>query len=522
MRKTVTLMLCAVMAAGCTLRSNNHQPLEQAERMMEECADSSLRILGTLSPADLNEQEAALYALLVTQARVKLDRPVASDSLISRGIRYFKEQGDKQRLAQCYFYKGVMFAGKEEGDSAAFYLKEAESLTDDIDDELLKNRIYDNLAFLNHKYHNFDLALKYARLFMQSSLLMGDSRRLCRSYDAIASNYYALNMKDSMAHYRRLCMELAAGDTANTAHYQANLANDLIERGEYAEAEQLLHDAVKLEPKSTNYVMMGSAALGRGDTAEARRHWEHALSFGEMSTTYLAYSHLSALASKRGDFREAYALKEKADSALFAYSKHVDNQRIGTVQLKYEKKQSEQKLADHKKSWLKLSLAALVLVVALLLVILYNIKRIKKYRSAINRDVEQMDEARKRMEFLQSTGEDYAHEIDILRQQIEHLKMVTSAKLGNGKTVYERIVDGTTTHLSTDDEQAFVDYFAFTKPLEFAQLCKPYGSLTMRHTTYLVMKYIGLDDSQIQSMLGISGSTIRSYRHRLKKGTLVE
>ena len=137
MRKTVTLMLCAVLAAGCTFHSGNRQLLEQAENMMEEHADSSLRMLETLSPVDLNEQEAALYALLVTQAQVKLDKPVGSDSLIDRSIRYFKVKGEKPRLAQSCFYKGVMLAGKEEGDSAAFYLKEAENLLDGIGNELL-------------------------------------------------------------------------------------------------------------------------------------------------------------------------------------------------------------------------------------------------------------------------------------------------------------------------------------------------------------------------------------------------
>ena len=516
MRKTVTLMLCAVLAAGCTFHSDNRQLLEQAENMMEEHADSSLRILETLSPADLNEQEAALYALLVTQAQVKLDKPVGSDSLIDKSIRYFKVKGDKPRLAQSCFYKGVMLAGKEEGDSAAFYLKEAENLLGGIDNELLKNRVYDNLAYLNHKSHNFDLALRYARLFMQSSRLMGDSSRLCRSYDVIASSFYALNLKDSMAYYRRLCMELMEKDTSNTAHYYANLANDLIERGEYAEAEQYLQKAVRLKPIATHYVMMGRAALGQGDTAEARKHWEHALTFGQTSTTQQAYSHLSALASQRGDFRLAYALKEKADSALFAYSKQVDNQRMGMIQQKYDKAQTERKLTDRKAFWLKTALAALALVAVLLVVVLHNIKRMKKYRSAVNQEIEQMDEARKRIEFLESTGEDYAQEIDTLRRQVSLMKEATAAKLGSGKEVYEKILAGSMTDFDTTKEQAFVDYFAFTNPLDFARMCKPYNSPTLRHTIYLVLQHMGLDDQQIQALLRVSGSTIRSYRHRLK------
>ena len=72
------------------------------------------------------------------------------------------------------------------------------------------------------------------------------------------------------------------------------------------------------------------------------------------------------------------------------------------------------------------------------------------------------------------------------------------------------------TDFDTTKEQAFVDYFAFTNPLDFVRMCKPYNSPTLRHTTYLVLQHIGLDDQQIQALLRVSGSTIRSYRHRLK------
>ena len=127
-----------------------------------------------------------------------------------------------------------------------------------------------------------------------------------------------------------------------------------------------------------------------------------------------------------------------------------------------------------------------------------------------------MDEARKRIEFLESTGEDYAQEIDTLRRQVSLMKEATAAKLGSGKEVYEEILAGSMTDFDTTKEQAFVDYFAFTYPLDFARMCKPYNSPTLRHTTYLVLQHMGLDDQQIQALLRVSSSTIRSYRHRLK------
>jgi tetratricopeptide (TPR) repeat protein len=511
------MLFCAMLAAGCTFFSGHHHLLEHAENIMEEHTDSSLHILEALSPTTFNEQETALYALLLTQAQVKLSKPVESDSLINIGIGYFKRKGDRLHLSQSFFYKGVMLAERGERDSAAFYLKEAESSMKGLDNELLKNRVYDNLAYLNHKSHNFDLALHYARLFMQSSRLMGDSSRLCRSYDGMASNFYALDMKDSMAYYRQKCIELMEKDTTNASHYYANQANDLIERGKYEEAEHYLQKAVKLKPKPSLYVMMGRTALGRGDTAQARKLWEHALSFGQIATNQQAYNYLATLAFQRGDSRQAFLLKEKADSALFAYSKQVENQKLGMIQQKHDKAMAEQKLNEKKMFWLKTALGALSLVLALLIVAIKYKRKMEKYRSAVNQDIEQMNEARRRIEFLESTGEDYAQEIDSLRRQVALMKEATATKLGFGKDVYEKIMAGSMTEFNTSKEQFFVDYFAFTNPLDFALLCKPYKSPTLRHTTYLILQHIGLNDQQIQAMLGVSSSTIRSYRHRLKK-----
>ena len=167
--------------------------------------------------------------------------------------------------------------------------------------------------------------------------------------------------------------------------------------------------------------------------------------------------------------------------------------------------------------WLKTALGALSLVLALLIVAIKYKRKMEKYRSAVNQDIEQMNEARRRIEFLESTGEDYAQEIDSLRRQVALMKEATATKLGFGKDVYEKIMAGSMTEFNTSKEQFFVDYFAFTNPLDFALLCKPYKSPTLRHTTYLILQHIGLNDQQIQAMLGVSSSTIRSYRHRLKK-----
>ena len=105
----------------------------------------------------------------------------------------------------------------------------------------------------------------------------------------------------------------------------------------------------------------------------------------------------------------------------------------------------------------------------------------------------------------------------VLKEQIERFKESSAQRLGRGKTIYEAIVNDEKIHeLTRAREQDFIDYYAYTFDKQFHALILPYQKLTLRHTTYLVMQQMGLDDRKIAEILNVTDSTIRNYRHRLK------
>lgn len=56
----------------------------------------------------LSDENIAYYNLLNTQIRWKLYQPIASDSAIDFSIEYYKKTKDYVKLANSYFYKGVI------------------------------------------------------------------------------------------------------------------------------------------------------------------------------------------------------------------------------------------------------------------------------------------------------------------------------------------------------------------------------------------------------------------------------
>ena len=140
----------------------------------------------------------------------------------------------------------------------------------------------------------------------------------------------------------------------------------------------------------------------------------------------------------------------------------------------------------------------------------------EEYKNTIDDNLRQEEELRQKIALLQSTGQDFEKEVSVLKSQINQLKEATALKFGRGKEVYDIIEqDGKLVNFTVEQEEDFNDFFAFTYSARFMALMQPYHSLTLRQKTYLILREMGKSDKDIQTILNITDSTIRSYRHRL-------
>ena len=151
--------------------------------------------------------------------------------------------------------------------------------------------------------------------------------------------------------------------------------------------------------------------------------------------------------------------------------------------------------------FLAMMLAALVLIE----------HRERKYTSSLSTN-------KKRMDSLNQVIRKKEQEIISAKEQMEHIRKVSNLQLGRGKEIYENVQNGgLMKNISVEDEQCFIDYYAFLCPKELEEIIAPYKSLTMRHTTYLILSKMDFSDKSIQQILFISPSTIRNYRSRMNK-----
>lgn len=114
--------------------------------------------------------------------------------------------------------------------------------------------------------------------------------------------------------------------------------------------------------------------------------------------------------------------------------------------------------------------------------------------------------------------QNYQKTINFLSKQSKRQSEKTSEQFGYGKQLYEQVVNGgRLKNISIAQEQNFIDYYALAFPSEYSFLTSPYTNLSLRHTTYLILKNMGYTDSDIQNILYVKASTIRNYRLRINK-----
>ena len=516
MKKTLSFTLGVIMILlnSCSL-SENYKKLEMAEQLMEEQTDSAWHILCSIDTMQLRQgEERALYYLLLTQAQYKLYIPIKSDSLLDYSEAYYNKQGNDYYIANTNYYKGAILCELWKIAESAKHLKKAETHAWLANNELLKNMIYEVLVGVNEKASNCALALKYNKKFLESSILLGDSDLICRAYDGLSFDFEKLGKSDSCRYYRGKCNELLPKAKYVVNRYLANYASDLIKEKKYSQAKHLVLKADSIEHTAYQYNMLAEISLHEGDTIQATEYLEKALQNGDYSLIIQAYKKKAGIYHCQGRNKEAYACLLKADSLTHDYNERVRPIAIVMYQQEFDNIQADLEASRQKN---RLLTTLLVVVVLMSCGIIFYLMKVRKLKTVVSKNITALTEAKNEMERLKSSGESREKEISQLNTKIQRLNDNMAVRLGKGKEIFEKAEKREELkHLTAEDEQCFIDYYAYTYAQRFANMLYPYQSPTRRLVTYLIMCDMGLKDKEIQQVLHVSSVTVRSYRHRLR------
>ena len=154
-------ILFTLLLAACTTETG--RTLRHADSVMEEYPDSALSILKGIDRLTLNDSDQPYFALLFTQAQVKTDVPLDSDSLISIAYAKYGDKSNGDLGIRSNFYTGeVFFNRKNYREAMRYYLtayEESKRLINYYWHAKAAERISDLFFFA----YNYDEAAKYAQ-----------------------------------------------------------------------------------------------------------------------------------------------------------------------------------------------------------------------------------------------------------------------------------------------------------------------------------------------------------------------
>ncbi len=529
-----------------------YSSLKTAEDIINDNPDSTLSILREIGYDALKDNQLkALYGLLYTSANIKKQKVPDNDSLIDYSIKIFENNNDYYHLADAYYYKGTINYAKKQLEVGVEYLKKAECLSIENGYSQITNKILERLSYLNYTTDNKDLTLEYSKKFLDSSMELKDKTLISRAFIMVASSYAAVNMSDSAYSYiDHALRNINDVDSVLKAEILVNVGEMFYERGEMnlSEHKALQSDSTHSNPHAK--FLLGKIKYQRGDTLRAKEYWDEALSVKDVKIKKELYKIVANYYAEVRNYNDAYIISMKLDSL----NDNINNSSKTTqeLQLKYDRAKSESEL--YQKIFYALVIAFLASA-ALFVSFRYHQRRVKSYNSTINTLTNKNDTYKSEIENFSEKVNMYQHEIGLyvskvsnyeeeISKNIEKIKLLKTSdrskqkeidelkdnistlyksimsELQKGNTIYETIKNKKPiVHYSDEDLSSLVDFYKIINNKVFSGWLERYTTLSVRQYVFLILEHLGFDDYDIADVLGVSDTTVRSTRSRIKKKT---
>ena len=524
--------------------------LKTAEDIINDNPDSTLSILREIDNDALKDNQLkALYGLLYTSANIKKQKVPDNDSLIDYSIQFFENNNDSYHLADSYYYKGMMCYAKKQLEVSAHYLKKAESLSIKYGYSRITNKIYERLSYLNYITDNKALTLEYSKKYLNSSIELKDRTLISRAFVMVASSYAAVNLSDSAYYYLESGLRYIDGvDSVLKADILVDVGEMYYEKGDLGLSENNALQSDSIHPNPHAKMLLGKIEYQRGDRIKAKKYWDHALSINDVKVKKELYKIVANYYAETGNYDDAYVISLKLDSLNDTIN--ISSKTVQELQLKYDRAKSESEL--YQKILYALVIAFLTSI-GLLTFLRFHQRRVRSYNSTINTLTNKNETYKSEIESFSEKVNMYQHEIGLyvskvsnyeeeISKNIEKIKLLKTSdrskqkeidelkdnistfyksimsELQKGYTIYEIIKNRKPiVHYSDEDLNSLVDFYKIINNKVFSGWLERYTPLSVRQYVFLILEDLGYDDYDIADVLGVSDTTVRSTRSRIKK-----
>ena len=544
MIKIIYLFVILLMLTACN-GTRVSEKLNQIDSLItRDQIDSAGVILNDLKGVGMTPEEKAHYGLLATQLSYITNHPLPSDSLLDLTIAFYNNVNNQHKLAHAFVYKSYRSRINRDYPQAILFCKEAERLALNTNDDRLKYKIAENLAYLNGLCDNYQLQLYYAKSALGLALRVQNGNWIVYSYNIISIAYSSLGQQDSAYVYveRSIPYIKHVADTDKAA-FLMNIGV-LYKGNDNEKSRKFFEESLAYGELPETFEHLADVYYAEGKNEEAYKLWKKALATdGIYEKGNLIYSILS-YDLERGKLDEASANLDKVISIKDSIINILRNDTIKDLQLRFDHEVAMHEADKKLLSTQRLFMGSAIILVLMSFYIFYRKKkeeaRQREYQDqlyAYTTEIDQLtankdkalahiselesskDENLQKISQLEAEVKDAETAIKKLNQNIKKLLNEEAPKLKEGKMLYDQIMEGKTAlYWSHKEEEYFNKYYAATHYQSFNRLrkVKRATKLSAHNLFYLILKDMGKSDDEVRRIMTLSPEGLRSIRSRTK------
>ena len=528
MRRLLFLIVPVLVfiTTGCR-DSQCYTMLEAVDSLTEkDLTDSACKVIKRVEDTYyINKgKEKAYYSLLKYQLQFRNQDKNINDSLIDYSISYYNENMDERKLALAYYLKARMSPNKE----AMKYLKKAEFIAENTDDDYLKARILYQIACININNDDYKTALRYNLKAVEYMSNINNNEAFVCFLLGLANAYNNLEYSDSSLYYVNKCFDYLENipNKQKAAVYRNAAAT--IENTDTAKAREYASKSIEFSPSNNAYQILAKLARKNKDYKLSEKYLNEALKYCKnISWEAFVLYELAQTKELMGQHEQASRLSQRVVKLSDSIEDIRAQDSIKEIQIAADRDHENLRRLEEKDNNSIYIATALTLVV-IALCAAYGTKR-NTHRKKIQTMEKQAEEYRKEIETIRedSHGKDKKIEaanrkmkkiIERQKEAIEKIRRQDNICHHRGMQIYNRLKAGDRNEKWTrEDMQCLAAYYRIIAPDFMHGIDYTNAGMTDNQKTQLILKDIGMKNKDIATELGISENAVRTMASRMRK-----
>lgn len=527
MSKNKTYIYILLMTLLCLLNSCHnrnliyYKKLQQVDSLLNQNnLDSAKQLFYNLKGISLqNKYNQAYYKLLYTRLNYMLYNPKLSTEQLDECISYYKQEKCKDKLAESYFYKGIILYDLGQQQKAILYIKRSEKIATSIKDYNLEYKIYTALARINSIAGNFNLAMEYALKNLEFCKKENNYSTQIDIYNSIAIAYHDLYRDDSARIYINKCIPLLKFITSpkakiiildNIGYFNMN--------SDPALAIKYLNMAMAIEPSVDTYDNLARIFAKQGHTIKADSLWTKALTTKDLPKKAEILSAMLKQKQKEGDTHNVYQLSIKLLNLKDSIKQQKQNEEIKDLQIKFDNNTKQEK--NNKTLLIQI---CIIFILSLLLIIGWGYskkqhirtkKKLLEQEDALLYSKQLTEYYKQENQKLEKSGNTDKTLIKRLKNKNEKFQRLLENDEIQRHLLYETAKKGLSIKDWNKPEiSKFLDYY-ISIDMKFSLLLEE-NELTPRQKLFLILIHEGFSENKVAEMMGLNYGALRTMKCRI-------